>query len=105
MCCRQALKEYSNWPTYPQLYVDGELIGGCDIVLEMQQTGDLQQLVKEKAPAALQPSKQQQQQQGQVGAHCVECCQWCWLVVLCLVSLHMQYCSCHGHTQQYRASH
>lgn len=59
---RQALKEYSNWPTYPQLYVDGELVGGCDIVLEMQQTGDLQQLIKEKAPAALQPPKQQQQQ-------------------------------------------
>lgn len=63
MSCRQALKEYSNWPTYPQLYVDGELVGGCDIVLEMQQTGDLQQLIKEKAPAALQPPKQQQQPQ------------------------------------------
>ena len=33
---RQGLKEYSNWPTYPQLYVKGELLGGCDIVLEMQ---------------------------------------------------------------------
>jgi hypothetical protein len=61
LLCRQALKEYSNWPTYPQLYVDGELVGGCDIVLEMQQTGELQQLIKEKAPAALQPPKQQQQ--------------------------------------------
>jgi hypothetical protein len=71
LSCRQALKEYSNWPTYPQLYVDGELVGGCDIVLEMQQTGDLQQLIKEKAPAALQPPKQQQQQpqvRGRVGA-------------------------------------
>lgn len=58
---RQALKEYSNWPTYPQLYVDGELVGGCDIVLEMQQTGELQQLLKDKAPAALQAPKQQQQ--------------------------------------------
>jgi glutaredoxin-related protein len=56
---RQALKEYSNWPTYPQLYIGGELVGGCDIILEMQQTGDLQQLIKEKAPAALQPAKQQ----------------------------------------------
>jgi glutaredoxin-related protein len=33
---RQGLKEYSNWPTYPQLYVKGELLGGCDIVLQMQ---------------------------------------------------------------------
>lgn len=63
-CCRQALKEYSNWPTFPQLYVDGELIGGCDIVLDMQQSGELQQLLKEKASAALQqPPKQQQQRQ------------------------------------------
>lgn len=60
---RQALKEYSNWPTYPQLYVDGELVGGCDIVLEMQQTGELAQLIKEKAPSALQPSPAPKQQQ------------------------------------------
>jgi monothiol glutaredoxin len=42
-----AIKEYSNWPTTPQLYVDGELIGGCDIVEEMDSTGDLQKLLKE----------------------------------------------------------
>ena len=36
-----AIKEYSNWPTTPQLYVDGELIGGCDIVEEMDSTGEL----------------------------------------------------------------
>ncbi len=43
---RQGLKEYSNWPTYPQLYVDGKLIGGNDILTEMYQNGDLQELLK-----------------------------------------------------------
>lgn len=43
---RQALKEYSNWPTYPQLYVDGELAGGCDIISEMYETGELQALLE-----------------------------------------------------------
>jgi monothiol glutaredoxin len=38
---RQGLKEYSNWPTYPQLYVDGRFIGGCDIVTELHQKGEL----------------------------------------------------------------
>jgi Grx4 family monothiol glutaredoxin len=38
---RQDLKEYSEWPTFPQLYADGELVGGCDIVLEMDQDGSL----------------------------------------------------------------
>ncbi|MDP9003070.1 MAG: Grx4 family monothiol glutaredoxin [Myxococcota bacterium] len=38
---RQALKEYSNWPTYPQLYVAGKFVGGCDIVAEMHQAGEL----------------------------------------------------------------
>lgn len=37
---RQGLKDYSQWPTYPQLYVKGELLGGCDVILEMQQDGD-----------------------------------------------------------------
>ena len=40
---REALKRYSNWPTYPQLYVNGELVGGCDIALEMYKSGELQQ--------------------------------------------------------------
>jgi hypothetical protein len=44
--------EYSNWPTYPQLYVAGELIGGCDIVNEMQQSGELLQPLQEKAQCA-----------------------------------------------------
>ncbi|MDX5299147.1 MAG: Grx4 family monothiol glutaredoxin [Gammaproteobacteria bacterium] len=43
---REALKAYSNWPTYPQLYVGGELVGGCDIVTEMFESGELQTLVK-----------------------------------------------------------
>src|SRR5438270_10423199 len=38
---REALKRYSNWPTYPQLYVKGELVGGCDIALEMYRSGEL----------------------------------------------------------------
>lgn len=44
---REALKQYSNWPTYPQLYVKGELLGGCDIALEMYQSGELKQLLQE----------------------------------------------------------
>ena len=45
---RQGIKEYSNWPTIPQLYVKGEFVGGCDIVREMFETGELEQLLKEK---------------------------------------------------------
>ena len=44
---RDALKTYSNWPTYPQLYVNGELVGGCDIVVEMYKNGELKQLLAE----------------------------------------------------------
>jgi len=52
---REALKQYSNWPTYPQLYVNGELIGGCDIAVELYQSGELQKLLSEAAaPAAAQ---------------------------------------------------
>ena len=42
---RQGIKEYSNWPTVPQLYVNGEFVGGCDIMREMYQSGELQQLL------------------------------------------------------------
>lgn len=42
---REALKQYSNWPTYPQLYVNGELIGGADIIREMYQSGELKTLI------------------------------------------------------------
>jgi monothiol glutaredoxin len=43
---RQGLKEYSNWPTFPQLYVMGELIGGSDIIVEMYQSGELRDLLE-----------------------------------------------------------
>ncbi len=43
---REALKRYSNWPTYPQLYVNGELVGGCDITLEMYESGELKKLLE-----------------------------------------------------------
>ena len=43
---RQGLKEYSNWPTYPQLYVGGKFVGGCDIVTEMHQNGELASVLK-----------------------------------------------------------
>ncbi|MCQ8897485.1 Grx4 family monothiol glutaredoxin [Limnobacter humi] len=42
---RQGIKEYANWPTIPQLYINGEFIGGCDIMTEMFQNGELQQLI------------------------------------------------------------
>jgi monothiol glutaredoxin len=42
---RQGIKEFSNWPTIPQLYVKGELVGGCDIVREMYQSGELGELL------------------------------------------------------------
>ena len=45
---RQSIKEYSNWPTIPQLYVNGEFIGGSDILIEMHESGELQQLLKNK---------------------------------------------------------
>ena len=45
---RQGIKEFSNWPTIPQLYVKGEFVGGCDIVREMYQSGELAQLLKDK---------------------------------------------------------
>ncbi|MBP2293161.1 Grx4 family monothiol glutaredoxin [Azospirillum rugosum] len=48
---RQGLKEYSNWPTFPQLYVKGELVGGCDIVREMYESGELQSLLADKGVA------------------------------------------------------
>ena len=44
---REALKKHSNWPTYPQLYVKGELIGGCDIAMEMYRSGELKQLLSD----------------------------------------------------------
>jgi monothiol glutaredoxin len=48
---RQGVKEFSNWPTIPQLYVKGEFVGGCDIVTEMFQNGELGQMLEEKGIA------------------------------------------------------
>lgn len=48
---RQGVKDYANWPTIPQLYVKGEFIGGCDIVREMFQSGELKALLEEKGVA------------------------------------------------------
>ena len=48
---RQGIKDFSNWPTIPQLYVKGEFVGGCDIVREMFQTGELKALFVEKGVA------------------------------------------------------
>ena len=42
---RQGIKQYANWPTIPQLYVDGEFVGGSDIMMEMYESGELQQLI------------------------------------------------------------
>ena len=47
---REGLKTYSNWPTFPQLYVNGELIGGCDITVEMYESGELAQVLAEAKP-------------------------------------------------------
>jgi monothiol glutaredoxin len=49
---REALKVYSSWPTYPQLYINGELVGGCDIIMEMSESGELEKVVKEAAGQA-----------------------------------------------------
>jgi monothiol glutaredoxin len=49
---RQGIKDYTNWPTVPQLYVKGEFVGGADIMMEMFQSGELKQLMTEKGVAA-----------------------------------------------------
>ena len=49
---RQAVKDYSNWPTIPQLYINGEFIGGVDIMAEMAESGELQKLIPEGNKAA-----------------------------------------------------
>ena len=49
---RQGIKAYAQWPTIPQLYVKGEFVGGCDIIREMFQAGELQSLLKDKGVTA-----------------------------------------------------
>lgn len=51
---RAQLPEFAQWPTFPQLWIDGELIGGCDIILEMLQKGELQPLVKDAVSRRLE---------------------------------------------------
>ena len=51
MALREGIKEFSSWPTIPQLYVKGEFVGGCDIVREMYEAGELQQLFESKGIA------------------------------------------------------
>jgi len=53
---RTGIKEYGNWPTIPQIYVKGEFVGGCDIVREMFQAGELQDFLAEKGVAAKAPA-------------------------------------------------
>jgi monothiol glutaredoxin len=53
---REGVKQFSNWPTIPQLYVKGEFIGGCDIVREMYESGELEQLMNEKGVVAAEQS-------------------------------------------------
>ena len=48
---REGLKTYSNWPTFPQLYIGGELIGGCDIALELYESGELKEIIAKATPA------------------------------------------------------
>jgi monothiol glutaredoxin len=48
---REGIKAFTNWPTIPQLYVKGEFVGGCDIIMEMFQAGELQQMLQEKGVA------------------------------------------------------
>ena len=54
MDIRQGVKEYSDWPTIPQLYVKGEFVGGCDIIREMFQAGELQTFMSEKGVTVAQ---------------------------------------------------
>ena len=45
---RQGIKDYSDWPTIPQLYINGEFVGGCDIIREMYESGELNELISSK---------------------------------------------------------
>ncbi|ABE59480.1 MULTISPECIES: Grx4 family monothiol glutaredoxin [Chromohalobacter] len=49
---RAELPKYANWPTFPQLWVNGELVGGCDIIVEMYESGELEKLIKDAAASA-----------------------------------------------------
>ncbi len=51
---RDAIKRYSNWPTIPQVYIDGKFVGGCDIIRELHETGELEPMVKAALGATAQ---------------------------------------------------
>ncbi len=53
---RATLPSYANWPTFPQLYVAGELVGGCDIITEMFESGELEPIIKAAAQASADPA-------------------------------------------------
>ncbi|KNC86613.1 glutaredoxin [Sphaeroforma arctica JP610] len=55
---RQAIKEYSDWPTIPQVYIDGEFVGGCDIILELHKTGELINVLKEAGIESTMPTEE-----------------------------------------------
>jgi monothiol glutaredoxin len=54
---RATLPGYANWPTFPQLYLEGELVGGCDIITEMFESGELEPLVKQAAASAAEDTQ------------------------------------------------
>lgn len=56
---RSELPQYADWPTFPQLWVEGELVGGCDIIIEMFQNGELQELISEVAERHPEPSEKE----------------------------------------------
>ena len=66
---REELSSLSGWPTIPQLFVDGELIGGCDIVMEMCESGELAEVlgVEQPEPVEEEPAAEQQPQQRPIG--------------------------------------
>jgi monothiol glutaredoxin len=49
---RAELPKFANWPTFPQLWIKGELVGGCDIIMELSQSGELTEMITAAAPAA-----------------------------------------------------
>ncbi|MCJ1342211.1 monothiol glutaredoxin grx5 [Peltigera leucophlebia] len=59
---RQGLKQYSDWPTIPQLYVSKEFVGGCDIMISMHQNGELSKLLEEKGVLALTETKKAEEE-------------------------------------------
>lgn len=59
---RSNLPTYAKWPTFPQLWVNGELVGGCDIVLELYQSGELQELIKSAAAQGEEADSEEQQE-------------------------------------------